>query len=303
MHTSTRGLIAATLLAGSALAAPAFAQESSAAGTPAQTPTPSEAVAATPPAASAFTITGAATIASQYRFRGLSQSNNRPVVQGTFTVAHSSGFYVSTWGSSASGGDAPIQIGGTEIDVYGGFTHEIAHSGFTIDVGGYGYIYPGAPAGNYFEVYGSVAKTYGPVSAKVGLYYAPDQHVFDFNFSSPRQHNAYIYGELSGGIPNTPVTIHTHLGHTAGGFDYGKQYFDYTAGVTYKWKALSFDISVVGTDLSRRDIANANFGGVGANASCANGGFGEVFDSVGSCATYFRRPAKTVAVGSITASF
>jgi uncharacterized protein (TIGR02001 family) len=288
MHTSTRGLIAAMFLAGSALASPAFAQESSAAGTTAQVPSPSDAVAATPPVPAAFTITGAATIASQYRFRGISQSNNRPVVQGTFTVAHSSGLYISTWGSSASAGDSPIQIGGTEIDVYGGYTHELGHSGFTIDVGGYGYIYPGATAGNYYEVYGNLSKTYGPFSAKVGLYYAPDQKAFDF--LSGTNHNAYVYGELSAGIPSTPVTIHTHLGHTGGGFDYGKQYLDFNAGVTYKWKALAFDISVVGTDLSRKDIYNGF-------------GCGSIEEDPSACTTYFRRPAKTVAVGSITASF
>lgn len=55
-----------------------------------------------PVSTSPFTITGGAAIVSQYRFRGISQSDNKPVVQGTFTVAHSSGFYVSVWGSSAS---------------------------------------------------------------------------------------------------------------------------------------------------------------------------------------------------------
>jgi hypothetical protein len=45
-----------------------------------------------------FKITGSAAVVSQYRFRGISQSNNRPAVQGAITVAHSSGFYVSTWG-------------------------------------------------------------------------------------------------------------------------------------------------------------------------------------------------------------
>src|SRR4051794_20171636 len=84
-----------------------------------------------------FTITGAATVASQYRFRGISQSDNKPVIQGTFTVAHKSGFYVSTWGSSASAGNSTINIGGTEIDVYGGWTHGLGDSGVTVDAGVY----------------------------------------------------------------------------------------------------------------------------------------------------------------------
>ena len=119
--------------------------------------------------------------------------------------------------------------------------------------------------------------------------------MFNFNFTSPTQHNAYVYGELSGGIPNTGFTLHGHVGHTGGGFDYGKQYIDYNAGVTYKWKALSFDVSVVGTNLSRSDIRR----GFGCDDLIGEGGF----SSVGACSTYYHRPAKTVAVGTITASF
>jgi uncharacterized protein (TIGR02001 family) len=127
MHTSLRGLIAATLLVGTAFAAtPALADDAP---------------------ASPFTITGSAAVASQYRFRGLAQSDNKPVVQGAITLAHSSGFYISTWGSSATGNDV-VNIGGTEIDVYGGWTHALGKSGVTFDGGVYGYIYPGFTPGN-----------------------------------------------------------------------------------------------------------------------------------------------------------
>src|SRR5579864_4894613 len=103
-----------------------------------------------------FSVTGSAAIVSQYRFRGLSQSDNQPVAQASFTVSHKSGFYIATWGSSASSDStkSPINIGGTEIDVYGGYTHAIGKSGITFDGGVYGYIYPGAPLGNYYEIYG-----------------------------------------------------------------------------------------------------------------------------------------------------
>lgn len=228
-----------------------------------------------------FTITGSAGVVSQYRFRGISQSNNRPAVQGSFTVAHSSGFYVSTWGSSASAGNSVVNIGGTEIDVYGGYTHALGHSGFTIDVGGYGYLYPGAPGGNYYELYGSLAKTYGPATAKVGVYFAPNQE-------NTSRSNTYVYGELSGGIPGTPISLHAHLGHTGGAFDYaGKDYLDYTVGASYKWKALTFDISAVGTNISRSDTR-----------------FNPFLDQTGTPSpheTY--RAAKLVPVASITASF
>lgn len=231
-----------------------------------------------------FTITGSAAVVSQYRFRGLSQSDNKPAVQAAFTVSHSSGFYVSMWGSSTAG-DAtvtPIVPGGTEIDVYGGYTKAIA--GVTLDVGGYGYIYPNAPNGNLYEIYGSVAKSVGPVGLKAGINFAPGQRVFNFNFTSPTRHNVYVYGEATYAIG--PATLHAHLGHTGGGFDYAKQYIDFTVGASYKWKALTFDISAVGTNIGKSDVDTA----------FACGG-------VGACIDYFHRPAKTVAVASLTASF
>ena len=70
-----------------------------------------------PTPASDFTITGSAGVWSQYRFRGIAQSDNKPVFQDSLTLTHKSGFYLSTWGSSAAANDA-VDIGGTEIDVY-----------------------------------------------------------------------------------------------------------------------------------------------------------------------------------------
>lgn len=247
---------------------------------PAQTTSP----AATP--AAPFTITGAAAIVSQYRFRGISQSDNKPVVQGTFTIAHSSGFYLSTWGSSATANNA-VNLGGTEIDIYGGYTHALGKSGLTVDAGLYGYIYPGSRKAvgtdeSYYEVYGSLAKTFGPVTAKAGAYWAPNQHYFKA-FATPTRFSVYEYGELSAALPHTPLTLHSHLGHTGGGLNYaGREYLDYTVGAGYKWKALTFDLSLVGTNLSRRDTA--------------------VSDAA-SATTDFHRAAKSVLVGSVTASF
>jgi len=261
MLTSIRSLMAASTLAGVLFAsAPALADE------------------AAPP--SDITITGSAAIVSQYRFRGLAQSDNKPAVQAALTLSHSSGFYISTWGSSASAGTAPINIGGTEIDVYGGYTKALG--GVTVDVGIYGYLYPGATAGNLYEFYGSLAKSYGPVTAKAGINFAPAQKVFNYNWSSTARNNTYLYGELGSAIPGTPLTVHSHLGYTTGGFEFGKKYIDYNVGVTYKWKNLALDAALVGTDISRKDTTAA----FGAANSVA-----------------FHRMSKTTGVVSLTASF
>lgn len=251
------------------VAAPALAQDASAAPAP----------------ASEFTVTGSAAVSSQYRFRGISQSDNKPVVQGAFTLTHASGFYVSTWGSSASANNA-VNLGGTEIDVYGGYSHALA-SGITIDGGLYGYIYPGSKKAvgiseSYYEVYGDVSKVFGPVTAKAGVNWAPNQSYFK-DWATATKYNVYVFGELSFSPPSTPWTVHTHLGHTGGGFDYlGHQYFDFVAGVSYKWKALTFDVSGVGTNVKKSWTAP--------------------FDAALSTHD-FRHAARTTVVGTITASF
>lgn len=252
-------------------AAPALAQDAAPAAAPAPTPE--------------FTVTGSVALASQYRFRGISQSDNKPVIQGSLTITHASGFYLSTWGSSASANNA-VNIGGTEIDVYAGYSHAL-QGGVTIDGGLYGYLYPGSSKAvgiseNYYEVYGDVSKVFGPVTAKAGVNWAPNQSYFK-DWGTATRYNVYAFGELSFSPPSTPWTIHSHLGHTGGGFDYvGHDYFDFVAGVSYKWKSLTFDVSGVGTTVKKSDAA--------------------AFD-VPLHTRDFWKSARTTVVGTITASF
>jgi len=47
-------------------------------------------------------VTGNLGLTSDYRFRGISQTQNAPAVQGGIDYTHSSGFYVGNWNSSVS---------------------------------------------------------------------------------------------------------------------------------------------------------------------------------------------------------
>ncbi len=84
-----------------------------------------------------ITITGSATVVSDYRFRGFSQSDEEAAIQGGFTIGHDSGLCVGTSGSSIGFNN------GTEIDVFAGFAKEVS-SGLTADVGATLYLYPGS---------------------------------------------------------------------------------------------------------------------------------------------------------------
>ncbi len=191
MFTPIRGLVAATLLAGSALVAtPAFAQDE---------------------AESDFTISGNASVVSEYRFRGVDLSGGDIAIQGGIDLGHSSGFYVGTWGSSLD--EDTVGYGHTELDIYGGWTGEIAE-GITADVGLVYYAYPNAGAGSfdYIEVKAALGFAVGPVSGKVSVFYAPDQS------SIGDDDNIYASLDLGASIPGTPISLSGHVGMNNGDF-------------------------------------------------------------------------------------
>ncbi|PKB19468.1 uncharacterized protein (TIGR02001 family) [Novosphingobium kunmingense] len=246
MQTSIRGLLAATVLAGSAfMASPAFAQD--------ETDPPSD-----------FTITGNAAIVTDYRFRGLSLSAGDPAIQGGINVNHSSGFYVGTWASSLQQDGADV-YGSMEVDLFAGWTGEVT-PGLTADLGlvyyaypaGDGVLVPSGASGDYFEPYASLSTAFGPATAKVGVAYAWKQEALDFNADGVGDDNLYVYTDLGIGVPNTPISLSAHLGYADGAqspkfltgqsasYDGG---FDYSVGATANiTKNLSVGVTYLGVE-------------------------------------------------------
>jgi uncharacterized protein (TIGR02001 family) len=124
----------AVLISASALTQTAIAQTAPAAAAPATAAAPGP-------------FTANLTLTNDYRYRGISQSNFRPAIQGGFDYAHSSGFYIGNWNSSISWiSDSASMAGNSasapiEMDFYGGYKYEWS-KGFTADVGVLQYYYP-----------------------------------------------------------------------------------------------------------------------------------------------------------------
>ncbi len=107
---------------------------------------------------------------SDYRFRGISQTDEDPALQGSVDWAHENGIYLGLWGSNVDFFDADV-----EVDAYGGYT--FSHKGYDFDLGGIYYWYPGADGSldyDYIEAKAAVGRDFGPASAQIGLYYSPD---------------------------------------------------------------------------------------------------------------------------------
>jgi len=60
------------------------------------------AFAADAPAPEVSPITANVTVVNDYRYRGMTQTNYKPAIQGGFDYAHESGFYVGNWNSTIS---------------------------------------------------------------------------------------------------------------------------------------------------------------------------------------------------------
>ncbi|HTH28119.1 MAG TPA: TorF family putative porin [Sphingobium sp.] len=204
-------------------------------------------------------ITGGAAVVSDYRFRGISQSDEDFAIQGNFTVAHESGLYVGVWGSSNT-----LPSGqGTEIDVIAGFAKEVL-PGVTADIGATYYVYPNKlqilAANELIEPFVSLSGSVGPVWAKVGFAYAPEQDYY-IGVNGQNTDAAYVWGDASVNIPNTPIKLKGHLGWSSSnafrglltdGVDSSSNYLDYSVGADVSWKALTFGVSFVGTDVPTR---------------------------------------------------
>lgn len=129
-------------------------------------------------------------LASDYLFRGISQTGTKPAIQGSFDYAHPSGFYAGVWGSNISWlSDAAVANNASvELDTYLGFSNSFAED-FTYDVGFLRYNYPGTYAAGAVkadtdEIYGaigykwvtakysySLGKTFGVSQAKGSDYF------------------------------------------------------------------------------------------------------------------------------------
>jgi uncharacterized protein (TIGR02001 family) len=229
--SSLRTACAAAALAAGFVAAPAFADDAP---------------------KSDFTITGSVDITTQYRLRGISQTDNRAAIQGGLTVTHSSGFYLSTWASNL-GGYGTFGGSNMELDLIGGYSKALGP--VTLDGGLIGYVYPGTTGHNFMEIYASASGKIGPVGAKLGTYVTPKQDAIG-------GHNVWVYGESALPISGTPITLKGHIGYSTGtsAYTHGKDILDYSVGADFTYKVLTLNVSFVGTNYPTVR-ANNQFGG------------------------------------------
>lgn len=182
-----------------------------------------------------------ASVTTDYRYRGISQTRLKPALQGGADYASASGFYIGTWASTIkwikdAGGDSNV-----ELDVYGGYKTEIS-AGLTLDVGALQYIYSGNklnPSANTTELY--AALSFGPVTAK---YSHSTSNLFGFADSKG---SGYL--DVSGTFDlGEGFTLTPHVGHQKVRHLGSASYTDYSLTVNKDYAGFTFGLAAVGTD-------------------------------------------------------
>ncbi|PXA91990.1 hypothetical protein DMC47_24680 [Nostoc sp. 3335mG] len=231
---------------------------------------------AEPAPAPAIAVSGSVGIASDYRFRGVSQSDRQIAVQGGLTLTHESGLYAGIWGSNLAGWGT---FGGAnlELDLIAGYKAKLADNA-TLDVGAVYYVYPGgADTTEFLEPYAKLTGTTGPATLTAGIAYAPKQKALGrwyatgadaaagtFTDPGDREDNLYLWGDAAVGISGTPFTAKAHIGHSKGNDGLGPNatslsptgsYWDWSLGVDTTWRNLTLGVAWVDTDIPDRDAA------------------------------------------------
>ena len=198
--------------------------------------------------------TGNVSVTSDYIFRGVSQTNQEPALQGGLEYAAESGAYIGAWGSNVSwlsdlsSPAAPISSS-LELDVYGGYRGKFNDT-VSYDVGALYYWYPGDfPSGfnsaDTLEVYAGITIA---ASEKVTLgakYSVAATDLFGYTDSSG---SGYL--DLSANVAVAEGwTVGAHAGKQWIDGNGAFEYADWKLGITKAFSnGFSVGVAYTGTD-------------------------------------------------------
>ena len=195
-------------------------------------------------------VSGNIALTTDYKFRGISQSDSAPSVQGGFDVAFDNGAYIGTWGAAVDF-DCAIDTcgglnGGIELDYYAGFASDISDS-VSFDIGYIYYDYPQDEGllGDYGEIYGSLS--FGDFG--IGMNYSDEYWGETGKFT-------YTYATYSMALSES-VALDLLVGSgdydEAGYLDGATEHMNWSVALSTSAGGLDFAITYEDTDLDKED--------------------------------------------------
>jgi uncharacterized protein (TIGR02001 family) len=184
-----------------------------------------------------FTISPNITATSNYLFRGISQTDNKPAIQGGLDISHKSGLYVGTWLSNVDFGSS--DNANVELDLYAGYNAKFLDDKGTLNLQFISYQYPNSPSDKYNEIGGSLGYDFGVASTNAGVMYSWD----------------YFNGSGNAWYPNITLSIPVYEGYTLNS-NYGYQYIE----KNYRFGTSSYNTYGVSVSKEFKDIATIELG-------------------------------------------
>jgi uncharacterized protein (TIGR02001 family) len=195
-------------------------------------------------------VSGNIALTTDYKFRGISQSDSAPSVQGGFDIAFDNGAYIGTWGAAVDF-DCAIDTcgglnGGIELDYYAGFASDLSDS-VSFDIGYIYYDYPQDEGllGDYGEIYGSLS--FGDFG--IGMNYSDEYWGETGKFT-------YTYATYSMALSES-VALDLLVGSgdydEAGYLDGATEHMNWSVALSTSAGGLDFAITYEDTDLDKED--------------------------------------------------
>lgn len=194
-------------------------------------------------------------LTTDYRFRGISQSDTDPAVAGGVDFAQD-GWFAGVWASSVDFLDDPGKDAPAEVDLYGGYNYALSDTA-EIGIKAIYYWYPdsdlaGTNEYNYFELGGHISKSFDGFSLLGEVYWSPD-YFFESGDSVYLAGTATVpllkeFWFFDGGLTASGRLAYMWIDDNA---TFGTpDYLTWDIGLTAKAGIFAFDVRYVDTDLS-----------------------------------------------------
>lgn len=197
-----------------------------------------------------YTITKNVTVATDYVFRGISQNDEAPALQGSIGYEHKDGFHAEAWASTINFADDSKES--VEVDLTAGYAFKAY--GVDFDLGAIQYYYPGTNSSSnydFLELYASAAKDFGPVSTKIGVNYSGDY------FAASGQTQYYSLAASMPVYENLTATASAGRHVIEHNDNFGTpDYTDGSIGLEYDYKGFTIGLSYIDTSLSKNECAD-----------------------------------------------
>lgn len=195
-------------------------------------------------------FSGYVDVTTDYRFRGISNSDLHPTIQGAINWSND-GWYAGTWASGVDFNDPPGSGTTFELDLYGGKHIALDDDGTDLNLEAYYYAYPDQPGGahySYFEAIAGVSHSWDALSAGIQGAWSPE-------FFGKTGDAWWVAGNVSYAATDW-MSISGNLGHQW--IDLGTDYTHWDLGATFTWEQFALDVRYVDTSLSVAKCAGSH---------------------------------------------